>query len=144
MLVAMKIALKKQTGFTLIELLVVVSILSVLAAIAIPKFSESTDIANTGKIAADLRTLDSSIQIYYAKNGKYPDSITQVNSTDYLATAVLPPSGKAFIKGTSTLITGNYALSSDKSRAVLGSNFAEDFTTKSSTQTNPTTPQAQQ
>ena len=58
-----------QKGFTLVELMVVIAILGVLAAIAIPKFNESTAKANTARIQADLRTLDSALVQYQADGG---------------------------------------------------------------------------
>jgi prepilin-type N-terminal cleavage/methylation domain-containing protein len=57
-----------RQGFTLIELLVVVSIIGVLTAIAIPKYTEVHESAKRAKIMADLRTMDSAIIVYYATN----------------------------------------------------------------------------
>lgn len=130
MVVSEKNGVFTQKGFTLIELLIVISIIGILTAVAIPKFTDMTAVANTGKIAADLRTLDNAIQMYYTKEGKLPSAIADVNNTTYLVTAVSPPDGSAYVKGVSGAITGSYALNSDKTRAVLGTNVAEEYTTK--------------
>jgi type II secretion system protein G len=61
-----------QKGFTLIELVVVIAILGILAGIAIPRFLDATATARGARIVADLRTLDSAISIYAAKEGFYP------------------------------------------------------------------------
>ena len=61
-----------QKGFTLVELMVVIAILGVLAAIALPKFTDSTTSANTAKAQADLRTIDSAIVMYQAQEGTMP------------------------------------------------------------------------
>ena len=51
-------------GFTLIELLIVVIIIAILAAIAIPQFSASTDDAKVSALDANLSTMRSAIEMY--------------------------------------------------------------------------------
>lgn len=61
-----------QSGFTLIELMVVVVILGILAAVVIPQFSKSTDKARVSSAKAELKNMQSAMEIYYAENGDYP------------------------------------------------------------------------
>ena len=51
-------------GFTLIELLIVVIIIAILAAIAIPQFSVSSDDAKVAALDANLSTMRSAIEMY--------------------------------------------------------------------------------
>ena len=53
-----------QAGFTLIELLIVVIILAILAAIAIPQFSASTDDARLAALDTNLASIRTSIEQY--------------------------------------------------------------------------------
>lgn len=62
----MNISLRQRAahGFTLIELLIVVIIIAILAAIAIPQFSNSTADAQEAALDANLATVRSAIELY--------------------------------------------------------------------------------
>ncbi|MGJ9419158.1 prepilin-type N-terminal cleavage/methylation domain-containing protein [Massilia sp. CMS3.1] len=60
-------------GFTLIELLIVVIIIAILAAIAIPQFSNSSGDAQESAAIANLTTMRSAVELYRAQhNSTYP------------------------------------------------------------------------
>lgn len=109
----------------------------ILAAIAIPRFSNSTAAANTAKAAADLRTIDSAISMYLA-NDTTGTTITIQDLVDdgYLAAVPKSPSGKVYVSGTlstSSLTAGDYSISGTdtKMRGSLTvgttAHYAEDF-----------------
>jgi prepilin-type N-terminal cleavage/methylation domain-containing protein len=58
-------------GFTLIELLIVVVIIGVLAALAIPKFSNTKGKAVVATLRSDLRNLASAQEAYWVENRTY-------------------------------------------------------------------------
>jgi prepilin-type N-terminal cleavage/methylation domain-containing protein len=60
-------------GFTLIELLIVVIIIAILAAIAIPQFSNTSSDAQESAMDANLSTVRSAIELYRVQhNNRYP------------------------------------------------------------------------
>ena len=61
-----------QSGFTLVELLIVVIILAVLASVAIPQFSSSTDDAKSAALDSTLAEMRNAIELYYHQHGEYP------------------------------------------------------------------------
>ena len=65
----MQRSLKK--GFTLIELLIVVVIIGILAAVAIPKFSNTKQRASRSAGIADMRNLATSQEGFYADSNRY-------------------------------------------------------------------------
>lgn len=65
--------IQKPRGFSLIELLIVVSVLAILAAIVVPRFSNASDKAKGGALTTQLRTVKQSLVRYKAEHGNaYP------------------------------------------------------------------------
>ncbi len=64
---------RRPGGFTLIELMIVASIISLLSAIAIPKFGELLRKSYEGQTKGNLGSIRSALSIYYADNtGIFP------------------------------------------------------------------------
>lgn len=63
--------MKKEKGFTLIELLVVIAIIGILAAIAIPQFSDYKKKAFNGRAQTDLRNGITSEEAYFVDEEEY-------------------------------------------------------------------------
>jgi general secretion pathway protein G len=61
-----------EQGFTLIEVMVVVVILSILAAIIVPRIMDRPDKARIVKAQADIRALESALNLYRLDNHDYP------------------------------------------------------------------------
>jgi type IV pilus assembly protein PilA len=70
---------KRTAGFTLIELLIVVVIIGILAAIAIPKFSDTKGKAYAASMRSDLRNLAVAQESYMYDNAQYTNSLAALN-----------------------------------------------------------------
>ena len=80
----MNITLRQRAarGFTLIELLIVVIIIAILAAIAIPQFSNSSGDAQEAALDANLATMRSAIELYRVQhNNSYPTAKASAGDT---------------------------------------------------------------
>lgn len=62
----------KKKGFTLVELVIVILILGILAAVAVPKFFSTSDIAVDNGLRTTLGTIRDAIQLYQAEKGALP------------------------------------------------------------------------
>lgn len=72
---------KKKVGFTLIELMIAVSIIGILASIALPKFADMVRKAREGTLKGNLGTLRNALSIYYADmEGQYPTDPSNLSS----------------------------------------------------------------
>jgi len=64
-----------RAAFTLIEMLIVVVVISILAAIAIPKFANSKDRAYQATVKSDLRNLVTAEEVYFDDYSTYTTSV---------------------------------------------------------------------
>jgi len=60
-----------RLGFTLIELLIVVSIISILASIAVPNFLEAQTRAKVSRVKADFYAIAAALESYRVDNNRY-------------------------------------------------------------------------
>jgi len=72
-------------GLTLIELLIVIIILGALAAIAIPRMSQSSATAKEKACLTNIATMDTQIELYHADSatGAWPVFATLIADTNY-------------------------------------------------------------
>lgn len=77
-------------GFTLIELLVVIGIISVLSSIVLVNLNGVRGKARDSVRLSDIRQISLALQLFFDKNGRYPDAIDGV---DVLGECVGAPCG---------------------------------------------------
>jgi len=87
--------LRSSKGFTLIELLIVVVIIGILAAIAIPKFSNTKEKAYVSAMKSDLRNLAAAEEAYFADYLTYTTSTTGVDFNQSTQVTITIPVGSA-------------------------------------------------
>ena len=63
---------KTKQGFTLVELVIVILILGILAAVAVPKFFNTSTTAVDNGVRQTLSTVRNAIELYAADNGTLP------------------------------------------------------------------------
>jgi type IV pilus assembly protein PilA len=75
--------IKNKSGFTLIELLVVITIIGILAAVALPLYKGYTIMAKLSEVENSMSTVASGVTAYHQDQSSWPDcpSINEVGSS---------------------------------------------------------------
>lgn len=74
----------KRRGFTLIELIIVMSILGILAGIAIAQMQKAPLRAREAALRENLFTFRSCLDQFYADRGRYPESLEELVTEKYI------------------------------------------------------------
>ena len=81
----------QSRGFTLLELMIVITIIIILASIALPQYQKTIAQAREAVLREDLFKLRSMIDQYAADKGKLPSSLDELVSSGYMREIPVDP-----------------------------------------------------
>ena len=115
----------RRQGFTLIELLIVVVIIGILAAIAIPKFSNTKQKAYEASMRSDLRNLAAVMESYFSDNNStYPPTYSAIGTAFKTSSGVTIILGG--VTGSAWRATATHTMSPKRCKLAYGTTRAYD------------------
>lgn len=113
-----------QKGFTLIELMIVVAIIGILAAIAIPAYSDYTKRAKVTELVTAGSACKASVSEFFQAEGVFPANIDEAGcsntTTDKISGLALAATGQITVSSRIPAVTGNYVLMPNETVANSG------------------------
>lgn len=80
-----------KRGFTLVEVLIVLTLVGILAGIAVPLYRNSVVKAREAALLENLYKMRDAIDKYYADNAAYPDALTVLPEKKYIRAVPVDP-----------------------------------------------------
>jgi type IV pilus assembly protein PilA len=113
-----------QKGFTLIELMIVVAIIGILAAIAIPAYSDYTKRAKVTELVTAGSACKASVSEYFQAQGAFPADIDEAGcsntATDKITSIALGADGVITVTSAIAGVAGTYVLTPTETVADSG------------------------
>jgi type IV pilus assembly protein PilA len=115
---------KIQKGFTLIELMIVVAIIGILAAIAIPAYSDYTKRAKVTELVTAASACKASVSEFFQAQGAFPADLNEAGCsstpTDKITSIDLDNAGVITVVSAIPGVAGNYVLMPNETTANSG------------------------
>lgn len=108
-------ARKNKSAFTLIELLVVIAIIGILSTLAVVALQSARSKARDSKRIADVKQMQTALELYFNDNGSYPTSVTSTIATSGIVYMSSVPTAPTPADGSCSTTTNAYTYSSDGS-----------------------------
>ncbi len=90
-----RLARRGNGGFTLIELLIVITLIMILAGIAMVQYRSSVIAAEEAVLKTDLLRMRDAIDQYYADKGRYPATLDALVSDRYMREIPIDPATRS-------------------------------------------------
>jgi prepilin-type N-terminal cleavage/methylation domain-containing protein len=81
-MIGMTRRVRSRRGFTMVELLVVIIIISVLVAIALPRYFAAIYAGRVRACQSNFKIINTAVQAYFAQNKEWPTAVTDMLSPD--------------------------------------------------------------
>ncbi len=105
----------KIKAFTLIELLVVIAIIGILAVLAVVALQSSRASARDSKRLADVKQIQTALELYFNDNNSYPTAVTSTIATGSTVYMTIVPAAPTPADGICSSGDNNYTYYSDGS-----------------------------
>jgi uncharacterized protein (TIGR02145 family)/prepilin-type N-terminal cleavage/methylation domain-containing protein len=106
---------QKKSAFTLIELLVVIAIIGILSTLAVVALQNARSKARDSKRIADVKQIQTALELYFNDNGSYPTSVTSTIATSGIVYIASVPTAPTPADGSCSTTTNAYTYTSNGS-----------------------------